>query len=582
MNRKDCAIRNPDGTRFLPLGMFGCYFPLAYVGEELAADSQHGNRLIEFQHATRGVWQKFFRHLAAEDGATAIRMFPRGDSGGSAWEGLDIGGRLNRPLLEKIKAYLKDAEPYGIRLQLCLFTEPECSFYCQPYTRTYWGTRLWTKEEIAAASPAQRRFLEHPDDIVSYDRFFSDPDVRECCHRFLDELLPALADFDALYAVELFNEAGWASPHADPMNTFRWEDTPDYLDWLRDMTEHIRRAAPELPVCVSNPGVGLLGHDPIHWAREIRPDFFSLHIYPDICGSRPGMDYAAIADMTVQYTSAAVPAMLGEWEAIPLRSVDFPEKETLLTLLSRDMAWMTLLSGAPGCISWGASGRGQYHAVREVLRELGPEPPVPDPPLLIDVSEEQAWFEALWRGGEERCRYPAWKWCPDSAATDGRHRFCVKGDSEAYRRLLDAERRSLETGVPFRFTLGGEAGAVPLSSLTEADFLARKPALSPIAGYRQKALTADGGRLQIVYLQDYAPYSHRIDDKNGGRAEQFSLRGRRPVPAVLRGFDPDARVRVYDLDGRRFLEVSGNSLDLGVTDRDFVVLLEKTNPAERP
>ena len=209
MRFENGAFRREDGRRYLPLGQFGCYFPAAYVGEELAADSQHGNKLIEFQHATRGIWRRFFRFLDEEDGATAIRMFPRGDSGGSAWEGLDIGGRLNRPLLDKIKAYLADAQTQGIGLQLCLFTEPECSFYCQPYTRTYWGTRLWTKEEIAAAAPEQRRFLEDPGDIVSYDRFFSDPDVRACCHRFLDEILPALADFDALYAVEVFNESGW-------------------------------------------------------------------------------------------------------------------------------------------------------------------------------------------------------------------------------------------------------------------------------------------------------------------------------------------------------------------------------------
>ena len=126
---KNGGFRTEDGRRYIPLGMFGCYFSTDYVGEELAADSQHGNRLIEFQHATRGVWQKLFRFFEEEDGATAIRMFPWGDSGGSAWEGLDIGGRVNRPLLEKIKAYLRDAEPHGIRLQLCLFTEPECSFY---------------------------------------------------------------------------------------------------------------------------------------------------------------------------------------------------------------------------------------------------------------------------------------------------------------------------------------------------------------------------------------------------------------------------------------------------------------------
>ncbi|MBO7404144.1 MAG: hypothetical protein J6V24_04210, partial [Clostridia bacterium] len=81
MNRRNRYFHNPDGTRYLPLGMFGCYFSLAYVGEELAADSQHGNRLIEFQHATRGVWQKFFRFLAVEDGVTAITCFRAGTAG---------------------------------------------------------------------------------------------------------------------------------------------------------------------------------------------------------------------------------------------------------------------------------------------------------------------------------------------------------------------------------------------------------------------------------------------------------------------------------------------------------------------
>ena len=580
MRFENGAFRREDGRRYLPLGQFGCYFSAAYVGEELAADSQHGNKLIEFQHATRGIWRRFFRFLDEEDGATAIRMFPRGDSGGSAWEGLDIGGRLNQPLLDKIKAYLADAQTQGIGLQLCLFTEPECSFYCQPYTRTYWGTRLWTKEEIAAAAPEQKRFLEDPGDIVSYDRFFSDPDVRACCHRFLDEILPELADFDALYAVEVFNESGWASPHADPMNTFRWEDTPDYLDWHRDMVDHIRRAAPSLPVCVSNPGVGLLGHDPIHWAREIRPDFFSLHNYPDICGSRPGMDYAAITDMSVQYIAAECPVMMGEWEAIPLRYVDFPEKERLLTLLSRDMAWMTCLSGAPGCISWGARGWGQYHAVREIFGELDKYPLRPTPPLSIDISAEQAWFESLWKGGAETCVYPAWRWCPDRMATDGEHRFCVKGESEAYRRLLDAEQWSLEEGVPFRFTLSPNEDAIPLRRLTKADFLAQPPLVLPIPGYRQKALTADGGAVRIAYLMNYAPYSHRVDDGCGGQAEQFSLRGRAPSPLVLRFPDPAGRVRVWDLDTRASVEVHGDTLDLGVTDHDFLVLAEADRPAE--
>ena len=123
MQWKNGYFYHADGSRYLPLGQFGCYFRAEYVGEELAADSQHGSNLIEFQHGTKRIWRNLFRFLSEEDGCTAIRMFPRGDSGGSAWEGLDIGGRVNESLLAKIKAYMKEARPYGIKLQLCLFTE---------------------------------------------------------------------------------------------------------------------------------------------------------------------------------------------------------------------------------------------------------------------------------------------------------------------------------------------------------------------------------------------------------------------------------------------------------------------------
>lgn len=573
MQWKNGYFYNEDGTRYLPLGQFACYFRTEYVGEELAADSQHGSDLIEFQHATRSVWQRFFRFLAEEDGCTAIRMFPRGDSGGSAWEGLDIGGRVNQALLAKIRAYLKEARTYGLRLQLCLFTEPECSFYCQRDTRTYWGRRLWTPEEIKNAAPSQKRFLEHPEDLVSYDDFFSDPDVRDCCHCFLDELIPQLTDFDELFAVEIFNESGWASPHADPMNTFRWEDTPAYLDWHRDMADHIRRLAPEMPICTSNPGVSLLGHDTIHWNREIAPDFFSLHNYPDICGSRPGIDYAAICDTALQYTAAGLPTMMGEWQAIPVRRPHSPEDKRILTLLSRDTAWLTLLSGAPGCISWGARGYGQYHAVREVFAELNGYTLKPDVLLEIDISEAQRWLEELWKTGADECVYPAHRWCPDRTATDGKHRFCIKSESVYYKKLLDAEQWSLETGIPIRFSL---TGGIPLTEVTRADFESVMPCSAPVAGYQQKCLSADDGRVKLVYLRNYQPVSYWVDTVDGGKAENFSLRKQKPVPVVLDISDPSYRVRLYDLETRQWTEVNPSvPTGLGVTDHDFVLLMEK-------
>ncbi|MBO4406656.1 MAG: hypothetical protein J5849_03075 [Clostridia bacterium] len=568
-------FRREDGSRYVPLGLFSCYFPLSYVGEELAADSQHGGDLMEFQHATVGTWRKLFRFLSEEDGINAVRMFPRGDSGGSAWEGLDVGGRVNLSLFEKIRAFMREAKSCGVGLQLCLFTEPECSFYCQKYTRTYWGTRFWSEEEIAAASPAQRRFLENPADLVSYDAFFTDPDVRTCCHLFLDELLPLLREIDGLYAVELFNESGWASPHAVPPNTFRWEDTPGYLDWHRDMTEHVKRMLPEIPVTVSNPGVGLLGHDPIHWCREIRPDFFSLHTYPNIMGAPLRIDYAAATDAVLAYTAALLPVMTGEWEALEIRRASDPRYRELLPLLSRDMAWFTLLSGAPGCVSWMARGFGQYHAVKKIFSRLDGKPLTPSPALLIDVRKAEEYFESLWKKGSASCLYPDELWCPDRDATDGEHRFCVKAESREWDMLLRVEEWSLAAGVPFAFTLSGENGAIPLEKATRRDFEAAAPFLLPSPGYRQKVLSADGGSVRLIYLQNAELRTVREDLREDGRA-LYSLRGRRAVDLTLRFTDPAFRVTLFDLDTGDERECDpSRPLPLGVTDRDYLILAEK-------
>lgn len=558
---------NDDGSRYIPLGMFACYFRTDLIGEEPGFYSAHGYSTVEFQRCTRSAWQKLFRSFAELDGATAVRMFPRGDSGGSAWEGLDIGGRLNRPLLQKMQSFMKEARPYGIKLQLALFTQPECSFYCQPDTRSYWGRRLWTKEEIENAAPSQKRFLCNTDDLVSYEDFFTDPDVRDCCHRFLDEILPELQTFEDLFAVELYNEAGWASPNADPMNTFRWENTPGFIAFQRDMVQHIRRVAPNLPIAISNPGVGILGHDPIHWAREIDPDFYSLHSYPEISGLCDGLDYAAVTDATVQYTSAVKPAMLGEWQGV----FEMPHNETeeaRLTLLTRDMVWFTLLSGAGGCIAWRAPGFGQYHAVKDVMRLVG-SPLLPDSTdaIVINIEKAQSRLEALWRGGEDTCVYPDKLWCPDRAATDHKHRFCVKGTSEAFARIMYAELWSLTYGVPYRFSL---TEGIDLLSLTEADFDRAPKAVQPIPGYRQKVFHADGGATTLIYLRNFTPCHVEIKKRNG-QSEAFEGRTITVVPFSLCVLAKGHTATLYDLDTRQVVAPEA----IGATDHDFILILQK-------
>ena len=112
--------------------------------------------------------------------------------------------------------------------------------------------------------------------------------------------------------------------------------------------------------------------------------------------------------------------------------------------------------------------------------------------------------------------------------------------------------------------------------MTYADFTAVKPCVSPVDGYQQKVLSADDGQVKLVYLRNYQPVSYWVDTTDGGKAENFSLRTQKPVPVVLEGLDSSYRVRLYDLETRQWTELKpAIPVGLGVTDHDFVLLMEK-------
>ncbi|MBQ9716578.1 MAG: hypothetical protein IJV76_01160, partial [Clostridia bacterium] len=83
---------------------------------------------------------------------------------------------------------------------------------------------------------------------------------------------------------------------------------------------------------------------------------------------------------------------------------------------------------------------------------------------------------------------------------------------------------------------------------------------------------------KLVFLRNYVSKSYMVDTADGGQAESFSLRTQKTVPVVLnfREPDPSDRVRLYDLENRRWMDIDPTvPLGLGVTDHDFVVLIEK-------
>lgn len=565
---KDGYFRDEEGKRWLPLGMFANYFSAAYTGDTLVLPSRHGSGSIEFQRCTLEVWEHLFEFLRKE-GVTAIRLFPRGDSGGSAWEGLDIGGRVNLSLLELIFLYAKTARKYGIRTMLGLFTQPECSVYCRKDTRIYWGQRMFRGKMRENATPSQKRFLENADDIVSYAEFFTDPDVRSCCHSFLDEILPLIEDNEDIYCLEIYNEMGWASPNADVQNTFRWENTEGYLDWSRDMTEHVKRMAPKHSVCISNPGVGILGHDPVQWMDAIKPDFFSLHSYPEIIGEPEGVDYASMSDMTLLYTQIIGPAMYGEWQANFNPSAD---EERLMVLNARDFAWLTVLSGAPGCISWRARGYGEYRAVTELFDYLGDRDLTrTEPSLSVNVSDAHEYFISLTENGKDECVMPEYKWCPDRCATDNKHRFCVKAESGCLKKMAEIEMLSLKYGCDYGFSLDG---GIPLESVTENDFISRDKLIGVSEGYHVKRMVSRDGNTVIHYLRNYEPYPVYTDTKDGGKAETSRLRIQKTRGLKIDILSDDYRYELWDLDNGTKRRICDRTFG-EETSHDFILLAIK-------
>lgn len=387
--------------------------------------------------------------------------------------------------------------------------------------------------------------------------------------------MPQLNDCPEIFALELVNEYGWASPHATPPNTFRWELTHRYFEWAKDMLSLIRQLSPDLPVCISNPGVGILGHDNVQWGKELAPDFYSIHNYNDICGHLKGMDYAAISRMTLQYTQLACPAMYGEWQALDSQRWGITSRQE--QLLARDMVWLTLLSGAPGCIGWCGGTFGEFAKVQKVFqtlegRDLTPE----NAPLQVGIGPELSWFSSLAQKGQADCALPPSAWCPDRNATDGGHRFCVKMASTPYRQLMKLEQASLWAGVNYGLT-DQNPGEHALSLFQAAEQISFLPCsfLRPPQGYQMKVLRAKDQRTILVYLRNWE--SQPFFDQEGN--EQFALRNQSPKPVTLSfSMEKPYRLRLWDLDTGLMQEQDGiqqRELDLGVTSHDYLLTLTR-------
>lgn len=334
------------------------------------------------------------------------------------------------------------------------------------------------------------------------------------------------------------------------------------------MVSYIKHIAPGLPVCVSNPGVSLLGHDPVEWQNKISPDFYSLHNYPDCCGHFPGLDYALMSDAALKYTMSRGHAMYGEWQCLNRGEVSRHEEQ----LLARDMIWMSLLSGAQGTVSWMGQSWGEYCSARRIFDSLK-DPERKRPVIGIDISGIYGQLLSCEEKPDMRCSMPSDYWCPDTGAPDRLHRFCKKFNCGAYERLMLTEKSALENGSDFDFTFDPERYEL-------RDIGAPDP-LSPVKvpkGYHLKYMHTVGGAF-IAYLRNYVNMPvirHRKDD--GSPFEMFALRDRCPVRLdIIRNAVTDGMsLDIFDLDRAVFITEGSKekSYDAGISSHDFILIFK--------
>ncbi len=358
----------------LPLGGFhGNEIPLARVKVSTPAyvwDGQKtdGRGHLDLWDASDGVMRRWFRQLAA-NGVTAIRLFPRARVNGDT---LDLCGKLNPELQRVFQRAFAAAKPYGIRFLLQILPEPVITGYWNRSLVDRFVLPRYSRTELAAATPAQLRFLTKRKEVHGAD-YFTDPDVLACQKLYLEQALRWIAKEPQVFALEVYNEQGHSRPPPALARAGEtaWQDAE--IRWTAEIVRFIHERLPHIPVTISHPGHGITGYDPVEWTRRAGADFYSAHYYAGLCGENPGLDFAATTAASTAFLKTAVTNYPGEWGVL-----DTGAPREVLRTAHRDAIWLTLLAGAPGFMQWTYDFVEEYRWPSKLFRALpaafSPEP----------------------------------------------------------------------------------------------------------------------------------------------------------------------------------------------------------------
>lgn len=495
----DGYFRLPDGRLYVPLGgLHGNFVPTEHMNlsdadaARLAAnEGEFGRRRAASQPTTAATaprprrggsvdivdapehgLRNYMAYLES-CGVNSIRLFPRVLGRGDM---LDIVGRVNPDIRAGFSRAFAAGKPHGVRFQLMTLGEPGRTPYYRDMMLHRYAIGRLDESQVDSLTPAQRRFLVDRE-TVEIRPYFTDPDVRACQQLFLGELAKWVADEEQVFCLELYNEQGWwdmrrFDGQRRQVFTFDWEDHE--IDWSAVMVRTLKQALPQMPVCLSHPGFGVTGFDPLKWSQGAKVDFYSQHLYANLCGEWDEADFVAVTAATAAIIRGDRPNFCGEW-GILNREID----EDILRRNHRDAIWMSLATGAPGFLQWESWFLEENRWANQVFHALPAGFSPVRPAVAVDISREYRTFQ-------DNSRYDG----HDAAEPLNAFVFVKRKQSdENYRAICRAFVRSLELGVPIRFVTDGREKAVSMEQFAATD-----------AAAFDRPIRADGW--QLAYLKD--------------------------------------------------------------------------------
>ena len=510
--------KGKDGPAWLPLGGFYAN----WVG--LPANGEEGRQLISFVDATEEQMNHWLDYCASQ-GVTAMRFMLRAHTP-RGMEPMDVIGRVNMPLFAKVLRYMDLARKHDIRFMLTIhedYTKP--AYYDRRAFETFCLPQ-YAGEDLDQLPPYQRRFIRDGRLLDTIGEKYTDPDVMACQDQYTRELLSLLKDNPQLFSWEFENEM---------------VNCPQ--SWAQHMAGVIRSVDPVTPICASHGGGGLNTADPLWWTKKSGIDFYTYHLYPHTTSTSPQIDYGAAIDVLTRYGRMAGLCMLGEsagdeWSYYPA------DQANDRRYLMRDIIWLSLLNGNPGCFFWNSRGYEveQFRLARQIIGNL-------------DLRD--------------------WQRVPTSVAVvvnhpweDDRYYRTPAGLAD-YAMMGRYTQHYLSAGQPFDFAMSPDGYAQASDLKTFAPVAAAAPLTVP-AGWQVATAQSKQGE-GLAYVRNLAG----IRNWQVPRRVNLYMRERKPAPLALQ-FHLPAGVTgtATDLDTgaeKPFAVAAHGLLDLGTTDHDWAV-----------